>query len=163
MNITIREYTKNDLPEMVEIWNEIIEAGDVFQRIEALTISEAVDIFSKKSFTAVAENKDSGHIVGLYTLQPNYIGRCGHIANASYAVKAAARGLKIGEKLVKHSIAKGKDLGFLILQFNSVVKTNESAIHLYEKLGFVRLGTIPNGFLMKSGVFEDIILFYRIL
>jgi len=32
------------------------------------------------------------------------------------------------------------------MQFNAVVATNASAIHLYEKLGFVRLGVIPKGY-----------------
>ena len=69
--------------------------------------------------------------------------------------------MKAGEKLVKHSLEKGKELGFRLLQFNAVVKTNLSAIHIYEKLGFVQLGTIPGGFLRKCGEYEDIILFYH--
>lgn len=36
-----------------------------------------------------------------------------------------------------------------ILQFNAVVTTNYSALALYEKFGFVQLGTIPQGFLAK--------------
>lgn len=89
--------------------------------------------------------------------------RCGHISNSSYAVSQKARGMKIGEKLVIHSIEKGKELGFLILQFNAVVKSNETAFHLYEKLGFVRLGVIPKGFLMNDGSYEDIVPHYRML
>ena len=163
MNITIRKYAEHDLAQMMEIWNEIVEEGIAFPQTAYLTKAEAVEFFSAQSFVAVAENQDSGNIFGLYILRPNNIGRCGHIANASYAVKSTARGLKIGGKLVEHSIQKGKELGFRILQFNAVVKTNFSAIHLYEKLGFVRLGTIPGGFLMKDGSLEDIILFYRTL
>jgi ribosomal protein S18 acetylase RimI-like enzyme len=106
---------------------------------------------------------DSGKIVGLYILHPNNVGRCGHICNASYAVKKGTRGQHIGEKLVAHSMRKGKELGFKILQFNAVVKTNEQAIHLYEKLGFVKLGIIPHGFLMKDGTYEDIIPHYYVL
>ena len=56
-----------------------------------------------------------------------------------------------------------KGLGFKILQFNAVVKTNAHALRLYKKLGFIQLGVIPNGFLMKDGHYEDIIPHYRAL
>ena len=56
---------------------------------------------------------------------------------------------------------KSRELGFRLIQFNAVVKINHGAISLYESLGFVRLGTIPGGFLLKGGKFEDIVLFYR--
>ena len=54
-----------------------------------------------------------------------------------------------------------KELGFKILQFNAVVKSNAGALKLYEKLGFVRLGTIPKGFEMNDGHYEDIIPHYH--
>ena len=163
MNVIIREYTEKDLPEMIEIWNEVVEDGIAFPQVENLTEDEATVFFAEQSFTGVAENLDSGEVLGLYVLHPNNVGRCGHISNTSYAVKSSVRGCKIGEKLVAHSIETGRKLGFSLMQFNAVVKTNYSAIHIYEKLGFVRLGVIPNGFLMKDGTFEDIILFYRTL
>jgi ribosomal protein S18 acetylase RimI-like enzyme len=163
MEVLIREFTEHDVPAMLVIWNEVVDAGIAFPQKEKLTENEAGNFFSGQSFTGLAENADIGEVLGLYILHPNNIGRCGHISNASYAVKSSARGLHIGEKLVKHSMEKGKELGFKILQFNAVVKTNISAIHLYEKLGFVKLGVIQNGFLMKDGSFEDIILFYHAL
>ncbi len=43
------------------------------------------------------------------------------------------------------------------------IGTNESALALYRKLGFVQLGVIPGGFRKKDGSFEDIIPHYRIL
>lgn len=161
MEIVIREYQTNDLPEMTAIWNDVVNDGIAFPQNEPLDDSSAKDFFASQSFTAVAQCDDA--IVGLYILHPNNVGRCGHIANSSYAVKKSVRGLHIGEKLVSHSLIKGRELGFKILQFNAVVKTNCSAIHLYEKLGFVRLGTIPGGFLMKDGHYEDIIPFYHTL
>lgn len=161
MEITVRKYEIEDLPEMTEIWNEVVEEGVAFPQMEPLTGQEAAAFFESQSFSAVAE-KD-GEILGLYILHPNNVGRCGHLSNASYAVKSTARGMGIGEALVKHCMEKGAELGFRVLQFNAVVCTNERAIALYDKLGFVKLGTVPGGFLMKDGTYEDIVLFYHVL
>ncbi|MBQ9849526.1 MAG: GNAT family N-acetyltransferase, partial [Clostridia bacterium] len=94
---------------------------------------------------------------------PNNVGRCGHICNASYALISRCRGLHIGEKLVLDCIEQGRKHGFSVLQFNAVVATNTHARHLYERLGFTQLGTIPKGFRMKDGYYEDICPYYRVL
>ena len=73
------------------------------------------------------------------------------------------RNMHIGEALVKDSLQTGKKLGFRILQFNAVVATNAPARHLYERLGFVQLGTISGGFLMPDGHYEDICPYYHAL
>ena len=84
------------------------------------------------------------------------MGRCGHICNASYAVSPESRGLHIGEKLVLDCMEQAGKLGFRILQFNAVVASNLHARHLYERIGFQQLGTIPKGFRLKDGSYEDI-------
>ena len=66
----------------------------------------------------------------------------------------------IGQTLVLDCLEQAKLCGFKILQFNVVVASNTSALALYKKLGFVPLGVIPNGFLNKDGVYEDIIPHY---
>ena len=99
----------------------------------------------------------------MYILHPNNVGRCGHICNASYAVRRDVRGCHIGEKLVTHCLETAKTLGFKILQFNAVVRSNTYALRLYKKLGFVQLGIIPGGFRMKDGSYEDIIPHYYVL
>ena len=134
-----------------------------FPQLELLTAETGNRFFSEQSFTGIAYDGGGGEIVGLYILHPNNVGRCGHICNASYAVKSQLRGHHIGEALVKHCMEQGKKLGFRILQFNAVVKSNAPALHLYEKLGFTQLGVIPGGFLMKDGSYEDIIPHYHVL
>ena len=39
---------------------------------------------------------------------------------------------------------QGVKCGYGVLQFNAVVESNIHARHLYERLGFVQLGTIPS-------------------
>ena len=108
----------------------------------------------------MAEDTDTGKVLGLYILHPNNVGRCGHICNASYAVDADVRGFHIGEKLVSDCLVQAKAYDYLVLQFNAVVATNVHARHLYERLGFTQLGTIPGGFRMKAGHYEDICPYY---
>ena len=161
MNIEIRSYEKNDLPEMIKIWNEVVEEGIAFPQEELLTDQTGRQFFDLQTYCAVAVNTDAGAVCGLYILHPNNLGRCGHICNASFAVASESRGLHIGEKLVCDCLIQGKRNGFGILQFNAVVATNVYARRLYERLGFVQLGVIPKGFRMKDGRYEDICPYYH--
>lgn len=77
------------------------------------------------------------------------------------AVRKDMRGEHIGEKLVQHCLEMAHEKGFRILQFNAVVANNIHAIHLYERLGFIRIGMVKGGFRMPDGSYEDIILFYH--
>ena len=159
MSVTIREYCSEDVQKAVEIWNEVVRAGNAFPQLELLDEKTGDEFFRSQSYTGIAAD-ESGEIVGLYILHPNNVGRCGHICNASYAVRSGLRGRHIGEALVRDCIKTAKRLNFGILQFNAVVRTNKPALALYEKLGFVKLGVIPKGFLMKDGTYEDIIPHY---
>lgn len=118
-------------------------------------------LFAGQTCCGVAQDTESGRILGLYILHPNNVGRCGHICNASYGVSADSRGLHIGEKLVKDCMERAKEQGFRLLQFNAVVASNVHARHLYERLGFEQLGTIRGGFRMPDGSYEDICPYWR--
>ncbi len=155
----VRKYDPSDVIDLIRIWNEVVEEGAAFPQEEFLTAESGADFFASQSYTGVAE--ENGEILGLYILHPNNIGRCGHICNASYAVASKTRGRHIGEALVRDSLEKGKALGFQLMQFNAVVENNIHARHLYERLGFHPLGTVPKGFRMKDGHFENICLYYR--
>ena len=158
--IRVRRYTEKDLPEMIRIWNEVVEEGIAFPQEECLDRETGKDFFDAQTYCGVAED-EKGRVLGLYILHPNNVGRCGHICNTSYAVRRDMRGQHIGGQLVRHSMKMGKELGFRILQFNAVVADNYPALRLYKKLGFTQLGVIPEGFLAKDGIYRDIIPHYR--
>ena len=120
----IRKYEQKDLPEMIAVWNEVVEDGVAFPQEETLTMETGMDFFALQTYTAVAEV--AGRVVGLYILHPNNVGRCGHICNASYAVASSCRGLHIGEKLVLDCLEQAAKHGFRVLQFNAVVESNAS-------------------------------------
>lgn len=158
MDLEIRAWTENDLPAMLEIWNEVVEAGRAFPQMEPLDMESGREFFAGQTACGVAES--AGKVLALYILHPNNIGRCGHICNASYAVAKNARGRGIGEVLVGDSLKTAAANGFRIMQFNAVAVDNAPARALYRKIGFRSLGIIPGGFLAKDGKYVDIELFY---
>lgn len=158
MELAIRPYAEADLKAMIRIWNEVVEAGNAFPQVTPLTEDSAREFFAGQTASMVAEV--NGVIFGLYILHPNNVGRCAHIANASYAVAGGSRGLGLGRRLVEHSIDMAAKKGFRGLQFNAVVASNEGAIHLYESIGFTRVGTIPGGFVNGVGGYEDIFIYF---
>ena len=156
---TVRRYSGEDLPAMIAIWNEVVAEGMAFPQEDLLDAETGAEFFAAQTYCGVTE--DGGGLSGLYILHPNNVGRCGHVANASYAVASHARGRGVGRALVSDSLAALAPCGFRGLQFNAVVASNERAIALYEDLGFQRIGRIPGGFRNKDGVYEDIFIYYH--
>ena len=148
-------YDKKFVGAAINIWNEIVREGIAFPQEDELDEISGDEFFKAQSFTGLAVDGDD--VLALYILHPNNVGRCAHICNASYAVRSDLRGRHIGEFIVKDCIAKARELGFRILQFNAVVVSNIHARHLYQRLGFKELGIIPGGFRMPDGSFADIV------
>ena len=159
MALEFRKYSDSDLVAMQRIWNEVVSAGDAFPGEQPLSLQECRSYFAAQTLTTLAVL--DGRVVGLYILHPNNMGRAAHIANASYAVDSTVRGQRVGEGLVRHCLSQLAVYGFTGLQFNAVVATNIVAIKLYEKLGFVRVGTIPGGFRLPGDVYCDIHIYFH--
>ena len=85
MGIRFRNYKDCDLECMTSMWNEILEDGMSFPGTELYESSQFQKMLDEQT-RVVCMEKD-GELVGYYILHPNNIGRCSHIANASYVIK----------------------------------------------------------------------------
>ncbi len=163
MQIQIKQYEPADVEDAISVWNDVVEEGVAFPQEHFLAAEDGNAFFLSQSYTGIARDAETDALVGLYILHPNNVGRCGHIANASFAVREDLRGQHIGEQLVLDCLDRARELEFRILQFNAVVEDNVLARRLYERLGFREVGRIPEGFRMKDGSFAEIILYYYAL
>ncbi len=91
-NIRIIEYSSEYKGAASAIWNEVVDDGIAFPQLDNLSPEEGDEFFRSQSFTGLAVD-GNGEALGLYILHPNNVGRCGHICNASYAVRSELRGL----------------------------------------------------------------------
>ncbi len=63
--VIIREFAEDDLPEMISIWNEIVDEGNAFPQEVALTLKTGLDFFNSQSHVGVAFD---GEILGMYLI-----------------------------------------------------------------------------------------------
>jgi len=129
-------------------WNiiqAVIASGDTYVFAPDSSKEEMLAYwFNPGTLTYVA--KLENEIVGTFILKENQPGLGSHVANASYMTSPEHRGKGVGRKMGVFSMNLARDIGFLSIQFNIVVKSNEAAVHLWKELGFEIVGELPEAF-----------------
>jgi ribosomal protein S18 acetylase RimI-like enzyme len=126
------------------------------------SVGDAVSVPGKLTASPTGPSQDR-HVVGSYILKPNQPGLGAHISNASFIVSASARGQGIGRAMGEHCLSEARRLGFRAMQFNFVVSTNDSAVHLWQQFGFKIVGTLPGAFRHAQKGYVDVYVMFRSL
>lgn len=159
--ISIRKYEEKDKKGIWKIIEYVISKGDSFTFALDTSREFALEDWcssDKHTFVAVDENEK---ILGTFYIKANQIGLGSHIANGSYMVSPDARRQGIGRLMGERSIEEARNLGFLAMQFNFVVKSNDKAVNLWKSLGFEVIGEIPDGFRHKENGLTNAYIMYR--
>jgi L-amino acid N-acyltransferase YncA len=126
------------------------------------SVGDGAAVPGKPTASPTVEVQDR-EVVGTYILRANQAGPGAHVANAAYMVAKDARGLGVGRRMGEHSLTEARRLGFGAMQFNFVVSTNASAIHLWQQLGFKIVGTLPGAFRHPRAGYVDVYVMFRSL
>lgn len=160
--MTIRKADEQkDYDKVWDIFTNVISTGDTYV-FDPNTPKEALynHWFADYMDTFVAVD-DNDEILGTYFIKPNQIDLGNHIANCGYMVNPKFHGRGTGKLLCEHSLRFAKDKGFLGVQFNIVVSTNEGAVKLWQKFGFDIIGTTPKAFRHKTLGLVDTYIMYK--
>jgi len=160
--VTIREATDRDRDAIWEIFRATVAPGDAFVYDPNTPREEAMAYwFANGTRTYVAE--EDGKVVGSYILRPNRPGLGNHVANAGFMVDPPARRSGIGRIMGEHALDEARRLGYRAMQFNFVISTNESAVRLWQRLGFKIVGTLPDAFRHSQKGLVDAYVMFRSL
>jgi phosphinothricin acetyltransferase len=146
MELLIREATENDLPAIVEIYNQSIPAGWSTADTRPIAVAERVEWFRKfdpaRRPIWVAEADD--RVVATAYLSSFYAGRPAYDATAevSIYVATAAHRQGIGRRLKEFVIGECSRLGITTL-LSMHFDHNEATRRINESLGFEQMGHLP--------------------
>jgi GNAT superfamily N-acetyltransferase len=162
MSSQIRQATAADSDAIWDIFRSVVVSGDTYAFDPGISRDEALAYWLHPSnWRYVAERE--GDIVGTYVLKANQPGLGSHVANAAFMVSPRAQGFGVGRAMGEHSLSEARRLGFLAMQFNFVVSTNEIAVRLWQQLGFTIVGTLPGVFRHSQKGFVDAYVMFRSL
>lgn len=159
--ISLRKYREEDKEQIWKIVEFVISKGDSFTYAPDTSREEALKDWcssDKHTFVAVDE---TGKILGTFYIKANQTGLGSHIANGSYMVSPDARGKGVGRTMCEYSLEEARRLGFHAMQFNIVVKSNETAVRLWKSLGFEIIGEIPDAFRHLENGLTNAYIMYR--
>ncbi|MGH8503784.1 MAG: GNAT family N-acetyltransferase [Gammaproteobacteria bacterium] len=160
--MNIRPATEADFDRMFDIFQTVVAAGETYVFDAGVTRADAFAYWFApgiRSFVAEAENR----IVGMYKLTANQRDRGSHVANASFMVDPGYAGCGTGKVIGLHCLREAQSAGFMAMQFNFVVSTNQAAVSLWRKLGFSIVGTLPKAFRHRRLGYVDAYVMYRFL
>lgn len=160
MSLRIRAAAEADRDAVWRIMEPVIRAGEAFALPRDMDCDAALAHWFQPDRTIfVAE--ESGQVAGTCYLRANRPGPGAHVANAGFMVAGDAGGRGLGEALCAHMLAAAKAADFRSMQFNFVVASNERAVRLWQRMGFVIAGRLPNAFKHPHLGFVDALVMFR--
>lgn len=161
-NLVIRRAEEADFDGIWEIFHAVVAQGDTYAYDPATTKEQARAIWMAPGISTYVALLD-GEVAGTYVLRANQPGLGSHVSNCGYMVHPRHGGRGLGRALCEHSLEEARRMGFLAMQFNAVVSTNERAVALWKKMGFAIVGTVPKAFRHRELGLVDLHIMHRLL
>ena len=156
----IRRARANDGDAIWTILKPMVRAGETYTLPRNMSRRDALEYWQRKGHDVfVAE--ESKRILGTYFLQANQMGGGAHVANCGYVTSPDAQGKGVGRAMLEHSLEQARARGFLAMQFNFVVSTNERAVKTWQAYGFEIVGRLPAAFEHPRLGFVDALVMYK--
>ena len=163
----LRVPTMNDLSTYLDFINELVREGAELEQNEEQTYEREGEYLKEK-----LEKTASGDEISVSAfLNDKLVGDAEIVRNPGRGFTTGTLGISLlegyrdiglGTEMMKILLEKAKEAGYRMVIL-SVYADNSRAIHLYEKFGFVRAGTIPKYAHFEDRGFVDSITMYKFL
>jgi RimJ/RimL family protein N-acetyltransferase len=155
-----------DLDDFLDLINSLVEERAEISRTELVSREEEIDFLSKvlsrlekdELFFLVAEV--DGKVVASSEIDKRS-GYEEHVGVIGIAIKSGFRDLGIGTEMMKTLVGQAEKMRLKVLTLTAFA-SNERAIHVYEKIGFVQTGRVPKKH-FKDGKYIDEIIMTKLL
>ena len=147
--ITTRNATREDIPTLYAILNEVVEIGGTTAFVPPFSQTDFETYFmTERMFSMVVAIDEAGDILGWQTLDahellPKDVGDIGSYAKLGHV------GQGIGTKMFEHTVRNARECG--LAEIHAAIRAdNQSGLTYYSKMGLTDCDFEPN-FTLKTG------------
>lgn len=164
MNLQIRKATKTDAKHIIDYLNIVggesdnllFGANEFHMSVEAE--EEFIEALENSAASALFVGKIADKIVCVGSIITSQRERIAHQAELALSVKKEYWRLNIGTLLMQTMINFAKENGQTEILHLGVKADNETAINLYIKMGFIRIGAYKNYFKVDGKYYDEILM-----
>ncbi len=158
--ISVRRYQESDWPALWPLLQATFAAGDTYAYSPESNEAEIHTAWVEGPAATYVACAPDGSLLGTYIIKANQPGLGSHVCNCGYVVTPEAQGKGVASAMCEHSQREAVSMGFLAMQFNLVVSTNERAVRLWKRLGFHVVGTLPRAFRhVRLGLVDALVMY----
>jgi GNAT superfamily N-acetyltransferase len=156
-----------DLQDLARLLIDAVESGAAVSFLPPLTVERACNwwrgmVAESDSGAIFVVARDEEGIAGTVQLHPAWAPNQPHRAEIEkLMVHRRRRRAGLGTRLMQTIEEAAREAGFTLLTLNT--KRADGGEHLYRRLGWVVVGTIPGYALNPDGALHDTVIFYKTL
>lgn len=157
---------RKDIEPLRRLYDVIVNEGTSYPHDRLPDEEEFLDYWVRGKSTVAAYTRapdGSSELIGAFYLKPNWPGRARQVANAGFIVAPQWRNKGLGWLLGATMLEYAGALGYRSVIFNLVFSENAPARHLWKKLGFTELATLPGIVRKDDGSYQDAVIMFRSL
>ena len=168
--VTIRALKRGDLDSLVRFANAVSREKAVNRELGIVSLDgratrkNEVEFLSRILRGASMQNVVSlaavvgGEVVGHSDVWRRIPRDVHHAGVFGIVIRDGFRDVGIGERLASEVLRESKEIVVWLVEL-TVFSTNERAIHLYEKLGFRRVGGVPDKIVRGKRHFDEVSMY----
>ena len=166
LKIIFRHVKKSDVNGVWNNFNEVLEEGiylpvlsPVRSEWEKTSWFENIKKENELCIVAVNAELDSPHdVLGQCEISNLEWEAAIHVGSLGVIVKKGFRDLSIGRKLIDLAIRESKRLNHKEKIILSCFSSNKRGLHLYESMGFKRIGVRKNQYYLNSIYYDEVMM-----
>jgi len=168
--VTLRPFTSSDVDAMLRFANSIVREKKENRDLGIAAFDERLTREFERKFlrsTLASVKKGSGVSIAAFA-ERTLVGECmvrgrepndlKHTGLLGIVILSEYRGVGLGEMLMLEVLREAKRIGIWLVELE-VMAINKRAIRLYEKLGFRKVGIVPNK-IQRDGRRLDMVTMY---